>query len=157
MRFANTMSRPPAAGCRRLRGYSGYAQKRQGSATGRCLLACVAIEIDRVSFEELVAASLDLIPAELGKRIDNLVVQVVDEPPHGENLLGLYEGVPLTSRGPASYSGFLPDRVTIYRGPILRMCDTREEVVVQVRITVIHEIGHFFGIDDDRLHELGYG
>ena len=76
-----------------------------------------------------------------------------DFPPRGRNLLGLYEGVPLTSRG-TGYAGMLPDTIHIYRVPILRMCRSEEEVVEQVRRTVVHEVAHHFGISDDRLHEL---
>ena len=72
-----------------------------------------------------------------------------------EPLLGLYEGVPLTERG-SWYAGVLPDRITVYRNPILAICDTDDDVVDEVHITVVHEIAHHFGIDDDRLHELGY-
>ena len=77
-------------------------------------------------------------------------------PPGSPSLLGLYEGTPLTERG-QWYSGVLPDRITIYRLPILRMCADDQDVVDEVRITVIHEVAHHFGIDDDRLHELGWG
>lgn len=115
------------------------------------------VEIDSDEFERLVWYAMEMIPPKLAGRIENLSVEIAAEsPPGGPTLLGLYEGVPLTARGSSTYMGFLPDRVTIYRGPILRMCSTREEVVNQVRITVIHEIGHYFGIDDDRLHELGW-
>jgi predicted Zn-dependent protease with MMP-like domain len=108
-------------------------------------------------FEDLVAIALERVPRGLAELVDNLVVVVEDESPSdGPELLGLYEGIPLTSRG-TSYAGVMPDRVTIFRGPILRMCRTREEVVDQVTITVVHEIAHHFGIDDDRLHELGWG
>jgi predicted Zn-dependent protease with MMP-like domain len=108
-------------------------------------------------FEELVADALDGIPTELLDLLDNVVIQVEDDAPdHEAGLLGLYEGVPLTERG-GWYSGQLPDRIRIFRRPILYVCETYEEVVEQVRITVVHEIAHHFGIDDDRLHELGYG
>lgn len=100
---------------------------------------------------------MDLIPPKLAARVVNVAVLVKDEPPPGNsNLLGLYEGIPLTMRGSTSYAGVLPDSVTIFRGPICRMCDTPEQVIKEVRITVIHEFGHYFGMDDDRLHELGY-
>jgi len=110
------------------------------------------IPLDR--FEELVGEALDGIPEELGRRMDNVAVRVRDDSRAG--LLGLYEGVPLTKRG--DYGGLaMPDRITIYRRPILRRCRSEEEVVEQVRITVIHEVAHHFGIDDDRLDELGWG
>lgn len=116
------------------------------------------IDIDPIFFERLVTLALDTIPAELAEKIENVVVVVEDESPKpGPTLLGLYQGIPLTSRVPGSYAGVLPDRITIYRKPILRICNTPDEVVEQVRITVVHEVGHYFGIDDDRLHELGYG
>jgi predicted Zn-dependent protease with MMP-like domain len=108
-------------------------------------------------FEELVSLALDTIPAELSAQVDNLVVLVEDDPPEGESgLLGLYEGVPLTERD-RGYAGLGPDRITIFRNSLLEMCDDEEEIVEEVRITVVHEIAHHFGIDDDRLHDLGYG
>jgi predicted Zn-dependent protease with MMP-like domain len=113
------------------------------------------IDVPAERFEELVAAALDDIPEELGRHMDNVVVQVRDVSRHG-NLLGLYEGVPLTARG--NYGGLvLPDRITVYRLSILAMCRTEDEVVNQVRTTVVHEVAHHFGIGDARLHELGYG
>ena len=113
------------------------------------------IDVPAERFEALVAAALDDIPEALGRHMDNVVVQVRDASRQGR-LLGLYEGVPLTARG--NYGGLvLPDRITLYRLPILAMCRTEEEVVDQVRTTVVHEVAHHFGIDDARLHELGYG
>ena len=113
------------------------------------------IEVSAERFEALVAAALDDIPEELGRHMDNVVVQVRDVPRY-PNLLGLYEGVPLTAR--SNYGGLvLPDRITVYRLPILAMCRTEGEVVNQVRTTVVHEVAHHFGIGDARLHELGYG
>ncbi len=114
------------------------------------------IEMPRERFEELVARALDLVPAELSVLIDNVVVLVEDEPPADDpDLLGLYDGTPLTQRD-STYAGVLPDRITVYRNPTLDMCDSEDEVVSEVNITVVHEIAHHFGIDDDRLHELGY-
>jgi predicted Zn-dependent protease with MMP-like domain len=107
-------------------------------------------------FEELVGQALDTIPARLAAAMDNVVVVVEPEAPPGqEGLLGLYEGIPLTQRD-GWYSGVLPDRITIFRGPILRRCRTHAEAVEEVRVTVVHEIAHHFGIDDDELDELGY-
>ena len=107
-------------------------------------------------FDELVSEALDEIPPELTAVMDNVVVLVEDEPPANDpDLLGLYEGIPLTERDWA-YGGNLPDRITIYRGPTLRMCEDEDEVVDEVHITVVHEVAHHFGIDDDRLHALGY-
>lgn len=112
--------------------------------------------MDREAFEGLVAEALDLIPDELAALMDNVVVVVEDEAPADDpELLGLYEGVPLTERG-SWYAGALPDRITIYRLPTLAICSDVSEVVEEVEITVVHEIAHHFGIDDDRLHELGY-
>ncbi len=107
-------------------------------------------------FEELVGLALDTIPPRLAKAMDNVVLVVEAEPPPGqEGLLGLYEGIPLTQRD-HWYAGVLPDRITIFRGPILRRCRTLEEVVEEVRVTVVHEVAHHFGIDDDELDDLGY-
>lgn len=115
------------------------------------------LEMTREEFEELVGEALDRIPPELTRLMDNVAVFVEDEPaPDDPELLGLYEGTPLTDRG-EWYAGVLPDRITIYRGPTLRMCETREEVVAETEVTVVHEIAHHFGIDDERLHALGYG
>lgn len=112
------------------------------------------MEVPRERFEELVAEALDGIPPELSTHMDNVAVFVEDSSADW-HLLGLYEGIPLTERG-GWYAGVLPDRITIYRLPICRICSTEEEVVEEVRITVVHEIAHHFGIGDERLHELGY-
>lgn len=114
------------------------------------------IEISRERFEELVGDALDQVPAELAALTDNLVVLVEDEPPEDDpELLGYYDGTPLTERD-TRYAGVVPDRIMIFRLPILRMCEDDARVVEEVRITVVHEIAHHFGIDDDRLHQLGY-
>jgi predicted Zn-dependent protease with MMP-like domain len=115
------------------------------------------LKMSREEFEELVASALDRIPSELAQAMDNIAVFVEDEPdPAGPQLSGLYEGTPLTERG-EWYAGVLPDRITIYMGPILRHCEEPEEVVHEVAVTVVHEVAHHFGIDDARLHELGWG
>ena len=112
----------------------------------------ISVEPDR--FEEMVGTALDSLPDQLGRLMRNVAVTIEDGPgPRG--LLGLYQGVPLTSRT-TSYAGVLPDRITIYRRAICAICDTEDQVVEQVRRTVIHEVGHHFGIDDARLHELGW-
>jgi predicted Zn-dependent protease with MMP-like domain len=114
------------------------------------------MQLDRADFEALVEQALDEIPDEIARAVHNLVVLVEDDAPDGEpDLLGLYDGVALTER--TADHGGLPDRITIFRRPLLEMCATREELVREVRITVVHEIAHHFGIDDDRLHDLGYG
>jgi predicted Zn-dependent protease with MMP-like domain len=112
------------------------------------------IEIEPARFEEMVLAALDGMPAEFGRLMSNVAVTVEhDQGPPG--LLGLYQGIPLTSRT-TSYGGVLPDRITIYRQAICAICRTEAQVAEQVRRTVIHEIAHHFGIDDARLHELGW-
>lgn len=114
------------------------------------------VDVDEAEFERLVSEALDSIPPELGRLMSNVAVLVADEAPPGEQLLGLYEGVPLTERD-GWYAGVLPDTITIYRLPILRICDSEQDVVDEVRTTVIHEVAHHFGIDDDALDELGWG
>ncbi|MBA2390633.1 MAG: metallopeptidase family protein [Geodermatophilaceae bacterium] len=106
-------------------------------------------------FEELVSDALDEVPAELTRLMDNVVVLVEDRNPEEPSLLGLYEGIALTERG-WDYSGQLPDRIFIYRRALLDVCETEQEVVDEVAITVVHEIAHHFGIDDERLHQLGW-
>jgi len=111
--------------------------------------------MDPERFEELVSEALDRIPPELARAIDNVVVLVSDRHPDDPDLLGLYEGIALTERD-SSYGGALPDAITIFREPLLEMCDTDDDVVEEVAITVIHELAHHFGISDDRLHQLGW-
>jgi predicted Zn-dependent protease with MMP-like domain len=111
--------------------------------------------MDRERFEELVGEALDEVPAELLALMDNVVVLVEDDPEGDAELLGLYEGYALTNRG-WDYAGVLPDRITIYRNPTLRICDTEDDVIDEVATTVVHEIAHHFGIDDERLHDLGW-
>lgn len=106
-------------------------------------------------FEALVEEALDLIPEELAALMENVAVFVENRNAEESDLLGLYEGLPLTER--EAYGGLaLPDRVTIYRHAICDVCETEEDIVEEVAITVIHEIAHHFGIDDDRLTELGW-
>jgi predicted Zn-dependent protease with MMP-like domain len=115
------------------------------------------LDLGREEFEELVAEALDTIPLELAKLIDNVVVLVEDEAPEDSpDLLGLYEGTPLTERN-GWYAGVLPDTIRLFRLPILRICDSYDDVVDEVQVTVVHEVAHYFGIDDERLHELGWG
>jgi predicted Zn-dependent protease with MMP-like domain len=112
------------------------------------------VEIPPDRFEQLVADALDSLPTELGQAMDNVAVMVEDDPPE-EGLFGLYEGTPLTERD--DYGGLAaPDVITIYRNPICAFACSEDEVVDEVRTTVIHEIAHHFGIDDDRLDELGW-
>ncbi|MCO6009121.1 metallopeptidase family protein [Actinoallomurus purpureus] len=112
------------------------------------------MEVTREEFEDLVAEALDTVPAGLTALMNNVVVLVEDDAPD-PGLLGLYEGVPLTERGD-TYAGYLPDRITIYRRPLQAISRTRDDLVKEVRTTVVHEIAHHFGIDDERLHELGW-
>lgn len=114
------------------------------------------VEMSRARFEELVADALDQLPPKFAAAMDNVVILVEDRNEEEEDLLGLYHGVALTERG-HDYGGVLPDRISIYREPILAICETEEDVVEEVLITVVHEVAHHFGIDDETLHELGWG
>src|SRR5919197_5506833 len=108
------------------------------------------IAVSQARFEEMVGEALDTLPPALARMMRNVAVVVEDgTDPH---LLGLYHGVPLTERL-SDYSAVLPDKITIFRLAICARCETEEDVVREVRTTVVHEIGHHFGIDDDRLHE----
>jgi predicted Zn-dependent protease with MMP-like domain len=112
------------------------------------------VRVEPERFEQMVGEALDGLPPELGRLMRNVAVTVDhDTPPNG--LLGLYQGVPLTERT-SHYAGVLPDRITIYRQAICQLCADEDEVVEEVRRTVVHEVGHHFGIGDDRLHELGW-
>ena len=117
-----------------------------------------------LDFYELVEQAVEALPPELSRLLDNVAIVVDDWPDYstplvsggpGETLYGLYEGVPLTERG-AGYYGVLPDKITIFRGPLERDF-TKDELEEQVRITVVHEIAHYFGFDEERLEELGWG
>jgi predicted Zn-dependent protease with MMP-like domain len=114
------------------------------------------VEMSRRRFEELVSDALDAVPPVFAEAMDNVVVLVEEYNADEPTILGLYHGVALTQRT-SDYGGVLPDRISIYRGPILAMCETEEEVVEEVLTTVMHEIAHHFGIDDHRLHDLGWG
>ncbi|MDR2973854.1 MAG: metallopeptidase family protein [Propionibacteriaceae bacterium] len=109
------------------------------------------------AFDEAVSEALDQIPGQFLEALDNVVILVEDEP-EGDNkdLLGLYEGTPLSERD-SLYGGVLPDRILIYRGPLKRMCVDAEDLVEEIGVTVVHEIAHYFGIEDDHLNELGWG
>ncbi len=115
------------------------------------------LEMSREEFEEAVGDALDLVPEAFMDQLDNVVFLVEDEPPPEDpELLGIYDGIPLTERD-LHWGGHLPDRITIFRGPLVRMCEDREELLDEIAVTVVHEIAHHFGIDDDTLHELGWG
>ncbi|SDC52721.1 metallopeptidase family protein [Rhodococcus tukisamuensis] len=114
------------------------------------------VRMTEAAFEELVSEALDLIPPKLARAIDNVVVLVEDRDPEDPGLLGLYQGIALTERD-SHYGGSLPDTITIYREALLEVCENEEQVVEEVAITVIHEIAHYFGIEEERLHQLGWG
>jgi predicted Zn-dependent protease with MMP-like domain len=107
------------------------------------------------SFEEHVRAALDSLPPHIGAALENVAVVVRDEHPDDPDLFGLYEGIPLPERG-SHYGGTLPDRISIYRLPLQESFPDPDELEREIRITVLHELAHYFGIDEDRLVELGY-
>lgn len=125
------------------------------------------VHLPDADFEDAVGDALDSLPPDLAEAMDNVVILVQDEPEPDmlrredydelgrPTLLGLYDGVPVTERD-TSWSLVLPDRIFIFKGPLERWCTSREELVEEITVTVIHEIAHHFGIDDDRLHELGW-
>jgi predicted Zn-dependent protease with MMP-like domain len=112
--------------------------------------------MDQRRFEGYVSEALDSIPGPLLDALDNVVVLVEDRHPDEPSLLGIYEGIALTERN-SDYGGVLPDRITIFRDAILDICDDEQQVVDEVAITVVHEIAHHFGIDEQTLHDLGWG
>lgn len=126
------------------------------------------LEVSKKRFEELVGRALDLLPPEFHAHMENVSVVIEEDPDPAlleemgfdpedpeDTIFGLYEGVPLTERRHDEM--LLPDRITIFRGPLLDWAESEDEVVDEVRVTVLHEIGHFFGLDEERLEELGYG
>ncbi|MGL5864638.1 MAG: metallopeptidase family protein [Dermatophilaceae bacterium] len=114
--------------------------------------------ISEAEFDVIVRDALDGVPSELLAMLDNVVFLVDEEPPADEpDLLGLYEGTPLTDRGELWTAGSLPDRITLFRGPLTRMCEDIADLTDEIAVTVVHEIAHHFGIDDDNLHRLGWG
>ena len=114
------------------------------------------VEMGRAEFERLVDDALDSIPEEIARLIRNVAVIVEDDPPPDDpDLLGLYDGVALTERY-GEPGVVMPDRIFIYRNPLLDFCDDVEQLTEEIRITVVHEVAHHFGIDDARLDELGY-
>ena len=122
--------------------------------------------MEREEFDALVAEAIDGIPDEFARYLENVAIVVEDEPsaallvsmrldPRRTTLFGLYQGVPMHAR-PHDYAGNLPDRITIFRGPLLRACATRNALERQIRTTVVHEVAHFFGLDDHQIRRLGY-
>lgn len=111
--------------------------------------------LDAAAFERLALEELDGLPDAMVERLENVVFVIEDEPDDGEDLLGRYEGVDLTARDRYGY-GELPDRIVLFRLPLLDSADTEAELRAEIRTTLVHEIGHFHGLDDDQLHELGW-
>ena len=117
----------------------------------------MAVVISDAEFDEAVSEALDQVPAQFLDLLDNVVILVEDEPDGPDkDLLGLYEGIPLSERD-SFYGVVLPDRIFIYRGPLKRLCDDVDDLIEEIGVTVVHEIAHFFGIEDDHLEELGWG
>jgi predicted Zn-dependent protease with MMP-like domain len=116
----------------------------------------VSLDLTAAEFERLVIDELDELPDEMVDGLENLVFVTEDRPADGSlDLLGLYEGVALTDRGQYGF-GELPDRIVLYREPLLALAETLEELRDEIHVTLVHEIAHFYGIDDDQLHELGW-
>lgn len=114
------------------------------------------LHLDAAAFEALVVDELDLLPDDMIDGLDNVVFVVEDRPEDGSlDLLGLYDGVALTERGTYGF-GELPDRIVLYREPLLAICDDLEQLREEIHVTLVHEIAHFYGIDDDQLHRLGW-
>ncbi len=107
-----------------------------------------------MTFEDHVRAALDELPPNLAAALTNIAVVVEDENPEDPDLLGLYHGVPLPERG--DMAGLLPDKISIYRIPLEESFDDPDELREEIRITVLHELGHYFGLDEDAIAELGY-
>jgi predicted Zn-dependent protease with MMP-like domain len=119
------------------------------------LLSLGVVTVSPERFDELVRQALDALPDDLAKQMDNVVVKV-EASDGGRHLYGLYEGVPLTKRGPLSYGGAFPDRITIFQDTISAHSRNEHELERRVRITVFHEVAHHFGLSDERLKELGW-
>jgi predicted Zn-dependent protease with MMP-like domain len=124
------------------------------------------LQLSETEFEELVVAALDTLPEDLLTLMNNIEVTIERSPSRQQmrrvglrsgTLLGLYEGIPLTARNSSSYSLVVPDKITIFQRPIESICSTHEEIVTQVRKTVVHEVAHHFGIGEERLREFGWG
>jgi hypothetical protein len=114
------------------------------------------VDIGEEDFYALAEETLATLPEELLDDLENVAIVVEDEPEDGSETLGVYEGTALTERD-SSWFGMLPDRVVLFRGPLSRMCEDEDELFEEIAITLIHEIGHYHGIDEERLHELGWG
>jgi predicted Zn-dependent protease with MMP-like domain len=152
--FEPPTTRPPAECATRLRHVPIRGQSTRPRASAP--LACVtyAAGMDEADFDQVVEDALDGLPDWAADALDNVVVIVEDHDPDDPDLLGVYVGIPLTERGHEPPLG--PSRIIVYRRPLTEMSDSIEELREEIRITVLHEIGHHFGIDEDRLDELGY-
>lgn len=107
-------------------------------------------------FEQLVAAGIDTLPVDMLNALDNVIFLVEDAPEDGSSVLGVYEGFSLQDRGTYGY-GEEPDRIILYREPLLEHSADRDDLIREIRVTLVHEIAHFYGIDEERIHELGWG
>lgn len=114
------------------------------------------LEVSAEEFEEMVADELDALPEEMFAHLDNLVFLIEDRPEDGSDLLGVYEGVALVDRGDYGF-GDQPDRIILYRENLVDFCEDREQLADEIHVTLVHEIAHYYGIDEDRLLELGWG
>ena len=114
------------------------------------------VDISEARFEAIVEEALDALPEQLLANLDNLIFVVEDEPEDGSDSLGWYEGTALTERDQYGY-GQLPDRIVLFRGPLTRMCLSEDELYDEIWITLVHELGHYHGIDEEQLHALGWG
>ena len=113
------------------------------------------MEVSAADFEELVGEALDELPPALARLMDNVAIFVEDEAPGDEELLGIYEGIALTERDRYGF-GELPDRIVLFREPLLAVCDDLAELRDEIHVTLVHEIAHYYGIDDEELHRLGW-
>lgn len=114
------------------------------------------LDLDEDAFEALVTEELDELPDEMIDGLENVVFVVEDRPEDGSlDLLGLYDGVALTERDAYGF-GEMPDRIILYREPLLSVCESVDELRDEIHVTLVHEIAHYYGIDDERLHELGW-
>jgi predicted Zn-dependent protease with MMP-like domain len=114
------------------------------------------VQISAEAFELLVEEALGELPEQLVDGVDNLIFVVEDEPEDGSDTLGVYDGVALTERHQYGF-GQLPDRIVLFQGPLARMCHDEDELYDEIWITLVHELGHYHGIDEEKLHELGWG
>ncbi len=114
------------------------------------------IQVSEERFDEMVDDALDKIPDEFARHMGNVVILVREFNEDNPSILGLYEGVALTSRT-FDHTGYLPDAISIYKGALERFCHSEEELAREVEVTVFHEVGHYFGLEEDDLHRLGWG